>query len=155
MIISTWEILLWLHVLYSRLCLGPVCHYHPLHASLLTVHVMSCSSVFVCGGRQRDAFIPDRSASEGLPRLKCLLLHQPHILVSYEGTTPWALTAQIKQLTAANRIAHHETALTCSFLLMCIIWTHLRKQTCVICKYIGNTFFQPITISMLAIKHRD
>lgn len=90
MIISTWKILLWLHVLYSRLCLGLVCHYHHLCASLLIVHVISCSSVFVCRGRQKDAFIPARPASEGLSRLKHLLLYQPHMLVCYEGTTPWA-----------------------------------------------------------------
>lgn len=91
MIISTWKILLWLHVLYSRLCLGPVCHYyHHLHTSLLPVHVISGSSAFVCRGRQKDAFNPARPATEGLSRLKRLLLHQPHMLVFYEGTTPWA-----------------------------------------------------------------
>ncbi len=96
MIISTRQILLWLHVLYSRLCLGPVCHYHHLHASLLIVHVISCSSTFVCRGRQKDAFIPARPVTEGLSRLKRLLLHQSRMLVFYEGTTPWAFNCPEK-----------------------------------------------------------
>lgn len=124
MIISTWKILLWLHVLYSRLCLGPVCHYHPLHASLLTVRVISCSSVLVCRGQQTVVFFPARPASEGLPRLKRLLLHQPRMLFSYEGTTPWAFNRPDKSAHCSKSNCPPRNN-TYSFVLMCKI---LRKQ---------------------------
>lgn len=133
MIISTWKILLWLHVLYFRLCLGPVCHYHLLYASFLIVHVISCSSMFVCRGRQNDAFIP-APASEGLSRLKRLLLHQPHMLVCYEGTTPRAFNCPKKAAHCCkSNCPPPNNTLTSSFLLMCQIQAYHRKQTCVIC----------------------
>lgn len=133
MIISTRKILLWLHVLYSRLCLGPVCHYHHLHALILIVHVISCSSAFVCRGRQKDAFIPSRPATEGLSRLKRLLMHQSGMLVFYEGTTPWAFNCPEKsaQCCKSNCPPRYNTLF--HPLLMCQIWAYHRKQTCVIC----------------------